>query len=209
MREILSKKDLRLLQIIDCLISMRKTTFEEVQRNTLIKQRTLWTDVNMLKDLCRPVEIISSSKGIELFIPKNYNEKYIYRRLLEHSTEFQVLEYLLFHSVDNIQQLCDHFYTTPPITRKIIRHINRTLHKFQLEINLKDFMIYGNMENQASLYFTLFQEKYSDIGELMSFDEITTISTFIDNIPLLNKEISNNQQRKRWILWIYTRSMDI
>ena len=96
MREILSKHHLRHLALLEFLLKNKKQwiSLKDISDSLDTPTRTLHTDIHEINTYISPIIIRTSSFGIKISIPPTYSERYLYKKILVVSREFNLIEHV-------------------------------------------------------------------------------------------------------------------
>ncbi|AMC94120.1 hypothetical protein AOC36_09000 [Erysipelothrix larvae] len=205
MINLLSKRDQRIVQILDYLVDTRKTSLQALSKGSNVPERTLWGDIKRINEMCEPTQIVSTSEGVELYIPSEYNERYLFDKILEESVELRVLEDIFLQKVWSIGGLAERLFLSEVTVRRLIQQINKGLEKFNIQISSNPLEIKGDTKAIIQLFTIFFLEKYNRVNLFMKPEEIEAVELLLHSIELTNKLIQNNQDFNLVLLRFYVR----
>lgn len=181
MRNILSKKDLRQLEILELLLDLKWRYLNDISQTLGIKYSTLRKDIEEINDFIYPAVINTArDNGANLSIPNTLSKSYIYLTLLNKSLEFQILEEIFFHEYSNMLELADHFYISESTLKRIVKRMNTNFKKIAIEIQIgKDLKLKGNIQSIINMMLSLIREKYNCLEDKFSDNEISFVQKVI------------------------------
>lgn len=168
MREILSKHDLRQLQLLEFLIESKQnwTPLKEISKHLKVPTRTLHSDIQEMNMYIAPIHIEASSSGRKISIPSNYSERYLYKKILEESQEFRIIESVFMNENETVESLSQKLHVSISSIKRKIKVLNQVLKKEGFSIHGTPLVFLGNEQKLTqfmSFYFGeryLFQEEY-------------------------------------------------
>lgn len=207
MRKILSKHDLRQLQLLESLLKNKQKwlSLKELSDLLGIPIRTLHADVHEINTYIGPVHIKVSSFGIKISIPSNYSERYLYKKILEESREFQLIEHVFTNEGETIESLADKLFISLSTTKRMIRDINYILQNEGFFIHGKPLSFLGNERKLTQFMSYYFTEKYFFLEEFMSKEQHSLITTLITTMMDKMGKKLNYPEFKRRAIWSYLK----
>ena len=182
MRELLSVQSVRQLELLEYLLKSGEVTLAEVSNATGYASRTLWQDIKEINEFLKPMEIETTSKGVELIIPAAYSVRAVYRRVLCQSREYNLLEYLLFNEGQSLEELADNLYISLSTLRRMITTMNEKLAKFDIKIAVAPARVIGDEPRVSQFYVALFTEKYYELADFLKKGEFQTLNLLLQKI---------------------------
>ena len=182
MRELLSVQSVRQLELLEYLLDSGEVTLAQASDATGYASRTLWQDIKEINEYLAPMEIETTSKGVELIIPAAYSVRAVYRRVLCQSREYSLLEYLLFNEGQSLEELADNLYISLSTLRRMITIMNEKLAKFNFKIAVAPTRVVGDELSVSQFYVALFTEKYHELSDLLKKGEFQTMNLLLKNI---------------------------
>jgi len=181
MKMLLSKHYLRHLELLEFLILNKShwILLKTISKHLNTPIRTIHSDIKEINSYLSPLSIIASSSGVKLSIPSNYSERYIYKKILDQSLEFNILEFIFFHDDETIQSLSDHFHISESTAKRTLKKINQSLLEESFSICTNPLSILGDERKINQFMSFYFSEKYFFQEEFMSPTQIDLITTLI------------------------------
>jgi len=202
MRAILSNHDLRQLQLLEFLLKNKQKWFSLKELSDLlsIPIRTLHVDVHEINTYIEPVYIKASSSGIKIAMPPSYSERYLYKRILEESREFQLIEQVFINEGETIESLSDKLYISLSTAKRMIKDINLTLQKEGFFIHGKPLSFLGDERKLTQFMGYYFTEKYFFLEDFMTEKQHLLISALINTMMgKMGKKLNYPEFKRRAI----------
>jgi len=187
MRTILSKHDLRHLELLEFLIKNKHqwTLLKTISNHLATPLRTLQNDIQEINVYIHPLTIQSSSSGIKMAIPKNCSERYVYKKILEASIDFQLIEYVFMHEGETLQSLAETFHLSESTIKRMIKKINESFQDEEFSIQSTPVSFIGEEALINQFMSCYFYEKYFFPEEYLTKNEINLI------LKLINKTLND------------------
>ena len=202
MKKILSKQDSNLITLIEILFKKGKSTFFQLQDRLSINPRTLTSLIQYGNSIFSPIRIDKNSAGIiSLDIPSRYSLAYCYKKILENSIEFNILETLFFEQI-TYNDLSDKMYVSRSTLRRKILKINKTFVNLDIQINLKNLQIEGNEVSICNFYIYFFVEKYTDATMIFNENKVKFVDQILSNITEKRNIILDFPDIYRLKIWL-------
>lgn len=205
MRELLSVQSVRQLELLEYLLDAEEVTLAEVSNATGYASRTLWQDIKEINEFLAPMEIETTSKGVELIIPAAYSVRAVYRRILLQSREYNLLEHLLFKEGQSLEDLADSLFISLSTLRRMIATMNEKLAKFDIKIAVAPTRVIGNELSVSQFYIALFSEKYYESSDFLKKGEFQTMNLLLKNIMQEGKMKLSFSDLQKLRIWGYVR----
>lgn len=205
MRELLSNHDLRQLQLLEFLLKNKQKwlSLKELSDSLGIPIRTLHTDIHEINTYVEPVYIKVSSSGIKITMPPSYSERYLYKRILEESREFHLIEQVFTNEKETIESLSDKLFISLSTAKRMIKDINRILQKEGFFIHGKPLSFLGDERKLTQFMSFYFSEKYFFLEEFMTDKQHSLITNLITSMMNKMGKTLNYPEFKRRAIWIY------
>lgn len=204
MRNLLSKNEKKLLEVIEMIEENKIYTFKYLEEQLNINTRTLNGLIETFNINYFPLKIFKNDSGQIIIQDKyNFSIKYIYAKTLSMSTEFNILEWLFFRSL-SLDQLTEKAHMSPSTLRRTIKRMNSILIKEGFYIESSPFRIVGNEKSICNFIVHYIIEKYEDETlffkkrDLSFANQLLEITTRLKNISLTHTD------RQRVIIWVLT-----
>ncbi len=184
MRRILSKHDLRQLQLLEFLVksSQNWVLLKDISENLKVPIRTIHSDIQELNTYIKPIYIKTSSSGVKMSIPPNYSERYLYKIILEKSREFQIIESVFLHENKSIESLSEKFYISVSTIKRMLKDINQVLKDEGFSIGGRPLSLSGNEQKLISFMSFYFHERYLFQEEFMTTQQKMLIDKLIHSV---------------------------
>ena len=203
MRNILSKRDLRHLNLIEILNMKRELTpLRELNEILSVPIRTIHSDIQEINSYIHPLVIRSCPTGVRLVIPENYSLAYIYKLIFENSQEFRLIEYIFVNEKKSLEQVSSALFISESTTKRIIKKLNTIFSEHNFKISTSPMAIIGDEKKITQFLSSYFQEKYTK-PDFIEQEERTLIHEIIkDLFDDTGKELHFNKLKK-YTIWIY------
>ena len=162
MRELLSKKSLRQLELLELLFKKkRRFHISELSEQLNCSERLVKEDLAYVKSSFPDLIFHSSTSGIRLMNTNDSDIEMVYHHFFKHSTHFSILEFVFFNEGCDAKSICKEFYISSSSFYRIISHINKIIKKqYRFEISLNPVRITGNEIDIRYFFAQYFSEKY-------------------------------------------------
>ena len=184
-REILSKRDLRHLAILDDLLE-KKCTIKELSKNLRIQAKTISVDIKDINNYISPARIEVNYEGVSLVMSKNTSSRYLYNKVLTQSREIGLLELIFFNKQQSLPTLAKKLFISEMTLRRTINSINKKLKKVSLAIDIKKMKFEGTNNRLIQLMTFIMSEKYSSTSVYLSKEQQTLLDALFTEV-LSNK----------------------
>lgn len=191
MREILSKHDLRQLKLLEFLVKNNQswTSLKDISEHLKVPIRTIHSDIQEINVYIAPIYIKSSASGMKISIPPNYSERYLYKKILEESHEFKIIELVFMNENENVESLSNKMHISVSTIKRKIKDINQVLGKEGFSIRGKPLSLLGNEQKLTQFMSCYFRERYLFQEEYMTKHEKDLIDKLINStLKELGKE---------------------
>lgn len=163
MRELLSKKDLRRLELVETIFLNQGITLEELTEQLLLNKVQVQTDIGFLGPIVSPLQLeITKENRCYLEIPEQYSIRYVYQVLLKESLAFRLLEEIFLESYENYDLLAEKLYISKATLKRTILALNAGLKPYEMTISARPVRLEGHERNIRAFYYFYFQERYPD-----------------------------------------------
>lgn len=205
MREILSRRDLRHLVLLEFLVKNKQNwrMLRDISESLKIPIRTIHSDISEINMYIRPLYIKASSSGVKIFMPPNYSERYIYKKILEESLEFKIIEHIFMSEKVTLESLSEKLYISDSTVKRTIKDINKVVEKAGFSISGKPLTFIGNERKLIHFMNFYFKERYMFQNEYMSAEQIELINKLITKILDEEKKEAYFPNFKRISIWVY------
>lgn len=169
MKEILSSRSKRQLELMELLADNDWLTFNTASETLNVPVKTLKSDIVELGALLAPTTIESSKKyGIRLVSNFDFCKTSIYQNFIKHSVEFQLIEKIFLHSFSTITGLAEDLYISVSTIKRIVLRVNQLLQIEGFTINLKKMQLVGDPHSICNFMQHYFHEKYGVAESLLT-----------------------------------------
>ncbi|WP_086314529.1 hypothetical protein A5821_002106 [Enterococcus sp. 7F3_DIV0205] len=169
MKEILSSRSKRQLELMELLADNDWVTFTTASETLNAPVKTLKSDIIELETLLAPATIESSKKyGIRLATNFGFCKTSIYQKFIKNSVEFQLIEKIFLHNFSTIVDLADDLYTSVSTIKRIVLRVNQLLQIEGFTINLKKMQLVGDPHSICNFMQHYFYEKYGVAESLLT-----------------------------------------
>ncbi|MEI5993761.1 helix-turn-helix domain-containing protein [Candidatus Enterococcus mansonii] len=169
MKEILSSRSRRQLELMELLADHDWVTFALASESLNVPVKTLKSDIIELEALLAPATIEASKKyGIRLATNFGFCKTSIYQKFLKNSVEFQLIEKIFLHNFSTIIDLADDLYTSVSTIKRIVLRVNQLLQVEGFTINLKKMQLVGDPHSICNFMQHYFYEKYGVAESLLT-----------------------------------------
>ena len=203
MRELLSYRDLRHLRLVEILNLQREMIqLKEISKMLDVPIRTIHSDIRNLNYYIAPFFILTTSAGVILEIPENYSIRYIYKKILENSLEFRLLQYVFLNEEKTIKELSKEFFISESTIKRLIKRINKILIKENIEISTSPVNMTGNERKITQFMSSYYNELYFQF-DFVSVEERKLIEKLVQSVFDDEKIELHFNQLKKYTTWIY------
>ncbi|EOH95070.1 hypothetical protein UAW_02149 [Enterococcus haemoperoxidus ATCC BAA-382] len=169
MKEILSSRSKRQLELMELLADNDWVTFSTASEALSAPVKTLKSDIIELETLLAPATIESSKKyGIRLATNFGFCKTSIYQKFIKNSVEFQLIEKIFLHNFSTIVDLADDLYISVSTIKRIVLRVNQLLQIEGFTINLKKMQLVGDPHSICNFMQHYFYEKYGVAESLLT-----------------------------------------
>ena len=162
MRELLSKKSHRQLELLEILFENKRWFhISELAELLNCTERSVKDDLSHVRFSFSDLIFHSSTNGIRIINTDDSDIEMVYHHFFKHSTHFSILEFIFFNEGCDAESICKEFYISSSSLYRIISHINKIIKKqYQFEISLNPVRIIGNEIDIRYFFAQYFSEKY-------------------------------------------------
>ena len=162
MRELLSKKSHRQLELLELLFENKRWFhISELAELLHCAERSVKDDLSHVRSAFPDLIFHSSTNGIRIINTDDSDIEMVYHHFFKHSTHFSILEFAFFNEGCDAGSICKEFYISSSSFYRIIGHINKIIKKqYRFEINLNPVRITGNEIDIRYFFAQYFSEKY-------------------------------------------------
>lgn len=146
MRELLSKKSHRQLELLELLFKNKRWFhISELAELLNCTERSVKDDLSHVKYAFPQLIFHSSTNGIRIINTDDSDIEMVYRHFFKHSTHFSILEFIFFNEGYETESICKEFYISSSSLYRIISHINKIIKKqYNFKISLNPARIIGD-----------------------------------------------------------------
>lgn len=163
MRELLSKKDLRRLELIETIFLNQGMTVEALTEHLSLNKVQVQTDIGFLGPILSPLRMTISKEGrCYLNIPDQSSIRAVYQVLLKESLAFRLLEAIFLELFDNYDLLAEKLFISKATLKRTLLALNQGLKPYEMVVGSRPVALKGNEKNIRAFYFFYFQERYPD-----------------------------------------------
>lgn len=193
-RVLLKAKERRQLEIIEFLLETTDwITITELSTKFNCSTRVIKADIAELRVSHPELEFEASYLGIKLIKDSMIGVQEIYKRVINNTLAYQLLEEIFFDETLTVEQLADILFVSPSTIYRTITQINEYFKaNYDCYVEANPCRFIGNEQNIRLYYRTFFSEKYTifewpfrgtDEEEINSiFDKVLTLVS--DDMPL-------------------------
>lgn len=176
MKEILSSRSKRQLELVELLADNDWVSFNAASESLNVPVKTLKSDIIELESLLVPATIESSKKyGIRFATNFGFCKTSIYQKFIKNSVEFQLIEKIFLHNFSTIIDLADDLYTSVSTIKRIVLRVNQLLQIEGFTINLKKMQLVGDPHSICNFMQHYFYEKYGVAESLLTPAQLTIL----------------------------------
>ncbi|EOI06820.1 hypothetical protein UAY_00162 [Enterococcus moraviensis ATCC BAA-383] len=176
MKEILSSRSKRQLELMELLADNDWVTFTTASKSLSVPVKTLKSDIIELGALLAPATIESSKKyGIRLASNFGFCKTSIYQKFIKNSVEFQLIEKIFLHNFATVIELANDLYTSVSTIKRIVIRVNQLLQIEGFTINLKKMQLIGDPRSICNFMQHYFYEKYGLAEKLLTPSQLTSL----------------------------------
>lgn len=189
LRSLLPQETQRRLKLIESLyLSSTGLTSKQVKENSKSQQSMIQQDIVFVNQNYKPFSIIHEDKLYKIKHQNTQGLDILYKQILDASTEFNLLETLLFEQFDTIEDLAESLYTSTTTLYRMIKRIKKALKPFGIKIDSHPLKITGNEAVIRHLFGLLFREKKTPFEQLAkSAENEKAVSRLIEEFMLENQ----------------------
>ena len=162
MRELLSKKSHRQLELLELLFKNKRWFhISELAELLNCTERSVKDDLSHVKSAFPQLIFHSSTNGIRIINTDDSDIEMVYHHFFMHSTHFSILEFIFFNEGYETESICKEFYISSSSLYRIISHINKIIKKqYNFKISLNPAQIIGDEIDIRYFFAQYFSEKY-------------------------------------------------
>lgn len=180
MKQILSSRSQRQLELLELLFENDSITLTKTSEFLGVPTKTLKVDIHELEITFNQMVIETSKKnGVSLTIDPSFCKATIYQTFLKNSLEFQIIEKIFTQSATNIYELADELYVSVSTIKRTFSRINKVLQLDGFSINLKKMKLIGDPLSICNFIQRYYTEKYAAAEALMSPTQIELLDTIL------------------------------
>lgn len=160
----LKSVDKRRLKILEYLaFSDDWVPLPQLATNLNTSIRIITTDIDFLKDHYPELGIQSMHKGIQIDLKYNYSLGTIYRKILQDTLAFQILQEIFFDEALNIQDLAYKFHASISSVYRTIVELNQYFKAFNVMIKTNPCQVIGDETYIRKFYRSFFKEAHTPL----------------------------------------------
>lgn len=184
MREILSKHTLRQLKLLEFLDKSTQgwILLKDISDYLKVPIRTIHSDIREINTYINPIYIKSSPSGVRLTMPPNYSERFLYKKILEKSRRFKIIESVFMNEEETVESLSEKLYISVSSLKRMIKEINQVLIKEGFSIRGRPLSILGDEQKLIQFMSYYFNERYFFEEEFMTSHQKDLIIQLINNV---------------------------
>ena len=183
MIHLLSARDKRYLDILECLFDTESLTLDDLAIITQSSKRTVQNDIHGLNGCITPLAITTSHKtGCALIIPDNYSIDYIYQLILNQSIEYQLLEAVFFSKYDSMEACSEALFISTSSLKRLIKRINQRIVHLGFKIDTAPLDLIGDEELICQLLENYLGEKYRLGNYPFTKDQLEVVDQLVELI---------------------------
>ena len=162
MRELLSKKSHRQLELLELLFKNKRWFhISELAELLNCTERSVKDDLSHVKSSFPQLIFHSSTNGIRIINTDDSDIEMVYHHFFKHSTHFSILEFIFVNEGYETESICKEFYISSSSLYRIISHINKIIKKqYNFKISLNPARIIGDEIDIRYFFAQYFSEKY-------------------------------------------------
>lgn len=203
MRDILSKVELRQLELIEYLYENNTSTLNDLSLISGSSRKTIRHDIQELNGKISPSQIIiSKDSGTFLQLDTHTSIEYIYSQFLFSSTEFLIIEYIFFQKYKTLDDLADALFISLSTLRRLINRINQSLRPCNFKIDSQKIDLIGDEKLIYNFIVRYFEEKYRNTTSIFSEIQLNTIDQLIIYAAKEDDLDTNYPYMEKLRLWI-------
>lgn len=168
-------------QIAEFLLKNGQTPCSTISQNLAVSNKTIRTDIHSMNQLFGNEIICSNRDGF--YVADNKADTLIREiKQVSEDSDRKLLRYLLLkEKPDDFYEIADKLYISPTALQAKVKHINKWIGKYSLEIRRLDsrLRIFGNEYDRQKLYLDLL---YQDVGQM--FQNLQDYSDFFPGIDI-------------------------
>lgn len=169
MRQILSSKTRRQLELVELLFENEWITFVKASERLKVPTKTLKADINELDLLFNEIKIkISKKHGINLVVDSNFSRANIYQTFLKNSIEFQIIQNIFVNNYTCMLDLANELFISISTLKRIVSRINKVIQVEGFVVNLKKMRLAGDPLSICNFMHYYYKEKYVTADRLLT-----------------------------------------
>lgn len=163
LRSLLSSEQHRHMCILELLYYSPEGLSNDDLLNTLDCARSvLWNDIQRINFRWNELRIVHESSLIKLQLDEQFCFSRVYSDILNTSSEFQILESLLYEEDKNITDLANKLFIGRSYTQRTLKKIDTLLRPAHIHVNYRPLRLVGDEGVIRHLFFQYFSTKYFD-----------------------------------------------
>lgn len=176
MKDILSSRSKRQLELMELLADNEWVTFSTASELLDVPIKTLKSDIVELGALLAPTTIESSKKyGIRLVTNFSFCKTTIYQKFIKNSVEFQLIEQIFLYDYGTVIDLANSLYISVSTIKRIVLRVNQLLQVEGFSINLKKMQLIGDPHSICNFMQHYFYEKYGIAESLLTSAQLAIL----------------------------------
>lgn len=206
MRSLLSERDLRIVLVLEILMSSEWVSLTTLTKYLNCSEKTIRNDLGLISTEFEEIVIESSPQlGYHLVRHNSFPIENTVDQIINNTLVFQLLRLLLENSHLKLTELESLLFVSANSIRNVVKDFNQQLAKDNVSIESRPFRIEGDERKITSLFFIRLQQSYFSRGMLE--DEIFTFlkdlipKLFNDN-PALKDHFSRDIHSLNILLYI-------
>lgn len=164
-RSLLSSEQRRHMQLLELLYYYTDGRSNEAILSTLGCARSvLWNDIQRINANWTDLQIIHESSMIKLQLSEHFCFNKIYSDIIQSSSEFQILESLLYEQHKNMDELANLLFISRSYTQRTLKKLEALLKPAHIYIKHRPLRLVGDEGVIRHLFFQYFSTKYYNTG---------------------------------------------
>ncbi|WP_314209086.1 helix-turn-helix domain-containing protein [Vagococcus salmoninarum] len=206
MRSLLSERDLRIVLVLEILMSSEWVSLTTLTNYLNCSEKTIRNDLGLISTEFEEIVIESSPQlGYHLVRSNAFPIENTVDQIINNTLVFQLLRLLLESSHFKLTELESLLFVSANSIRNVVKDFNHKLAKDHVSIESRPFRIEGDERKITSLFFIRLQQSYFSRGMLE--DEIFTflkeiIPTLFTDNPELKDHFSGDLHSLNILLYI-------
>lgn len=160
MKELLSKSDFQILQLLEYLVNNSRTTFSDISQNLGISVRTTNIYLDEINSKYYPIKVTRDKHFVTIIIPSNYSISYIYSVTLLNSTEFNLINFCFFEKKVSYKKAEEILFISNATLKRKIKKINTFLLQYDFKIDSRTLRFTGNETSIINFFTHYIYEAY-------------------------------------------------